>query len=299
MAFLASWREKFKKELIMDKLLALPSLWAILPDRIGITQHAYMEYLISGETPDLYRRSRGIKAALFDVDLEKMPQTFFMNGDIAIMQIAGTITPKADILSFIFGGSTLDVMTRDFKALVKDDDVKAIVLEIDSPGGVVHGAQEFANLVFEARDIKPIITISNAVMASLAMWIGAAASDVFITEDTVVTGSISALTNHIDISGLEKILGIKTTPIATGKFKTITSGFAPLTEDGKAELERQVDHVTGVLVADIARFRRVDVDTVNSDMADGRIFIGSQGVEAGLIDGIISPDELIERINAL
>jgi signal peptide peptidase SppA len=214
------------------------------------------------------------------------------------MQITGTITPKADILSFIFGGSPLDVMTRDFKALVKDDDVKAIILEINSPGGVVHGAQEFANLVFEAREVKPIITISSTMMASLAMWIGAAASDVFITDDTIVTGSLSAIINHIDVSGLEKSLGIKTTQIATGKFKTISSMFAPLTDEGRAELKGQVDHITGVMVADIAKFRGVDVKTVNSKMAEGRTFIGSQGVEAGLIDGIISPDELIERINA-
>ncbi len=280
--------------------LALPSLWAILPDRIGMTQHAYMAYLKGeGSHPPLSPLKEGITAALFDVGLDKMPQTFFMNGDIAVMQISGTITPKADILSFIFGGSTLDVMTRDFKALVKDNEVKAIVLEINSPGGVVHGAQEFANLVFEARDIKPIITISNAVMASLAMWIGAAAEDIFITEETVVTGSLSAIVNHVDISGLEKILGIKTTSIATGRFKTITSMFEPLTKEGRAELERQVDHITGVMVADLAKFRGVDVDTVNSNMADGRIFIGSQGVKAELIDGIISPDELIKRINAL
>ncbi len=90
----------------MDKLLALPSLWAILPDRIALTRHAYIMYLKSGETPDLYRAGGNFKAALFDVDMEKMPQTFFMNGDIAIMQITGIITTK--------GRFTPDITREEF-----------------------------------------------------------------------------------------------------------------------------------------------------------------------------------------
>jgi signal peptide peptidase SppA len=280
----------------MDKILTMPSLWAILPEQIGITQHAFMAYLKRCLGPEAQALTP--KANLLDVDIREMPSTFFMDGNIAIMQIEGLITPTADIFSRLFGGSTIDVMTRDFKSLVSDDNVKAIVLDIDSPGGVVHGAQEFANLVFEARDVKPIIAISGTIMASLAMYIGAAAETIFITEETVVTGSISAIINHIDISGFEKEIGMITTQVATGKFKTISSPFAPLTEEGRAELQSHVDHVTNVFVTDIAKFRGVDIDTVNSNMSDGKIFVGSQGIDAGLIDGIISPDELIERINA-
>ena len=282
---------------IMDKLLTMPTFWAILPEQLVTTQHAYMAYLkkaVHGESVHLTQT-----ANLLDVDLGEIPPTFFIDGKIAIMQIEGPITPKADIFSKLFGGSTIDVLTRDFKQLVADDNVKAIVLDIDSPGGVVHGAQEFANLVFEARAIKPVVAISGTVMASLAMWIGAAAEEIFITDETVVTGSLSALINHIDISGLEKEIGIKTTPIATGKYKIISSPFEPLTEEGRTELQAQVDHVTTALVSDIARFRGVDVDTVNSTMAAGRLFVGSQGIKAGLIDGIMGPTELIERINAL
>ncbi len=291
----------------MNKILTMPSLWAILPGEIDKIQHAYMAYL-KGENPlTLPSPSAKVAAAargegkpgagLFDIDIDKIPQTFFMDGDIAVMQIEGIITPKADLWSLIFGGSTIDVMTRDFTALVNDDSVKAIVMDEDSPGGVAFLIEQFANLVFEARKVKPIYSITSTMMASAAMWIGAAAEKVFITGEVVMTGSIGVVINHIDISELEKMFGIKTTEITAGKFKRIASSFKPLSEEGRTELQGQVNHVNRAFVADIARFRGTDVETVTGKMADGRTFLGSQGIEAGLIDGIISAEELIERIN--
>ncbi|KKK75036.1 hypothetical protein LCGC14_2877770, partial [marine sediment metagenome] len=187
---------------------------------------------------------------------------------------------------------------RDFNTLVSDDSVKAIVLDIDSPGGVAFGIEQFANLVFEARAVKTIVSITSTMMASAAIWIGAAAEYIYITGEVVMTGSIGVVINHIDVSELEKMFGIKTTEITAGKFKRIASSFKPLSEEGRAELQSQVNHVNSAFVADIARFRRVDVETVSSKMADGRTFLGSQGIEAGLIDEIISAEELIDLINA-
>jgi capsid assembly protease len=280
----------------MDKLLTMPPLWAILPDQVAMTQHAFMSYLKQSLSVD--SKVLSTEANLLDVDVDKMPSTFFMDGQIAIMQINGPITPKADIFSSLFGGATIDVMTRDFKALVADENVKAIVLDIDSPGGVVFGGFEFADLVFESRSSKPIVAISGTMMASLAMLIASAAEDVFITSESVITGSIGTLANHVDVSGLEKSIGIKTTPITAGKFKAIASAFAPLTAEGRADIQGRLDHVSDALVKAIAKFKGVDVKTVNSEMGDGKVFVGSQGIKAGLVDGIMEPDELIDRINA-
>ena len=280
----------------MDKILTMPSLWAILPDQVGITQHAFMAYLKSVLKVDV--KTPTPEANIFDVDLNDMPSTFFMDGDIAIMQIEGVITPKADIFSRIFGGATLDVMTRDFEALIADSNVKAIILDIDSPGGVAFGIEQFANIVFEGRAEKPVIAFTSTMMASAAMWIGAAAHKVFISGEVVMTGSIGTVINHIDISGLEKELGIKTTEITAGKFKRISSNFEPLSKEGRAELQSQVDHVNSAFVASVASSRGTTIEDVNSNMADGKTFIGSQGIEAGLIDGIITEDKLVELINS-
>lgn len=285
----------------MTKLLTMPSLWAILPEQINILQHAYVSYLSGDEIAafNIAQPHAEIPVTgIFDVDIDKIPPTTFMNGDIGVLPIEGVITPKADFWTRLFGGATLDVLTRDFTALLNDDSVKAIALDIDSPGGVAFGVEQFANLVFEAREVKPIYSITSTMMASAAMWIGAAAKKIYITGEVVMTGSIGTVISHIDISELEKKFGIKTTEITAGKFKRISSSIKPLSEEGREELQSQVDHVNSAFVGDIARFRGVDVDTVNTDMADGKTFLGSQGVKAGLIDGIISAEDFIDIINA-
>lgn len=282
-------------------ILAMPSLWAILPEEISAINHAYIEYL-QGNDIDAFKIAHPHAdvpvAGILDIDLDKVPQSFFMNGDIGVLPIEGVITPKADFFSMLFGGSTIDVITRDFKALIEDDSVKAIVLDIDSPGGVVFGGLELADLIFSSRAIKPIFTISPTVMASLAMLIGAAASEIFITGEAVVTGSLGIITNHIDTSELERKIGVKITTMVAGRLKALRSSHKPLSDEDKAEIQGQLEHVYSALIADIARFKGVDTDTAHTNMADGRIFMGSQGIEAGLIDKLLSAEELIDRINA-
>lgn len=281
----------------MDKpILTMPSLWAILPGEKDRIELSYKSVLARDNLK--VNHEAYIQAGLLDIDLDKLPETFFIDGAVAVMQIEGVLTPKSNFFSFLFGGATLDVLTRDFKALIENDGIKAIVLDIDSPGGNVFGIQEFANLVFESRSVKPIISITSSMMASAAMWIGAAAEDVFITGETTVTGSLAAATSHVDVSGLEQKIGLKTTEVSSGNKKRIDSSFAPLTEAGREELQKRVNHIGNVIASDIARFRDMDIEKVTKDMAEGQLFIGSMGIEAGLIDEIINPEELIDRINA-
>lgn len=281
----------------MNKLKAFPLIWAILPEELMGLEQAYQAYLKGKPLPKGEDKGKVEAAGAFNIDTSRVAETFTMRGDIAVMSIEGVITPKADIFSFIFGGATIDVMTRDFQALVNNDDVKAIVIEIDSPGGNIFGVQEFANLVFESRSSKPIVAVTSTMMASAAMWIGAAASDVFITGETTVTGSLAAVTSHVDMSGLEQKLGIKTTEISSGPQKRIDSRFAPLTDEGRKELQSRVDYIGNVIAEDIERFRGLDIKAVTENISDGSIFMGSQGIEAGLIDGKMSLDELIDNIN--
>lgn len=266
-----------------------PYLWSILPSELVRLQSTYAGYLQKEVVPG---------AALFDIDLDKVSASFRVVGSTGILPVEGVIMPKADIFTQLFGGATLDVLTRDFKALVQDDSIETIILDIDSPGGVVTGVQEFADLVFQAGQVKDVIAISSSIMTSAAMWIGAAATKTFITSDTVMSGSIGVVVSHVDFSELEKMLGIKTTEITAGKFKRIFSNVEPLSEEGRAELQSQVDHIMDVFVGDIAKFRNATVDVVKEDMADGKLFIGDKAVNAGLVDGIITFDDLIDRINA-
>lgn len=277
------------------KIKLFPSLWAILE-----TELTKIEATYSGFTNDMIAGlERDANLALDNLEITQTglsPDVTIIN-NVAVLRIEGVITQKADIFTMIFGGATLDTLTADFKALVDNEAIDTIVLNIDSPGGTVAGVQDFANLIFDAREQKKIISISSSIMTSAAMWIGAAAEHILITGGTVTTGSIGVVTTHVDISGFEANLGVKTTEITAGRFKRIASSFAPLTDAGRSELQSQVDKIMEAFVADIAKFRGVSEQEVKSNMADGKVFIGDNALKAGLVDDIKTFDLLIETIN--
>jgi signal peptide peptidase SppA len=280
---------------IKSKVKIFPSLWAILE-----TELSKLETLYKGFTTDMIAGLEKDSKLAFDGledDKPRLSPDVSIVNNVGILRIEGVITQKEDFFTFFFGGATLDTLAEDFKSLVENDDIDTIVLNIDSPGGTVSGVQEFANMIFDARERKRIITISSSIMASAAMWIGAAADVVLISGGTVVTGSIGVLTTHVDVSQLEADLGIKTTEITAGREKRIASTFAPLSDVGRSTLQGQVDKIMEVFVGDIAKFRGVSEQEVRSNMADGKTFIGDNAVKAGLVDDIKTFDLLIETIN--
>lgn len=278
-----------------SQIKLFPSVWAILE-----TELTKLEVLYNGLTPEMIvGLEKESKLAFDGAGLSQTglsPDVTIIN-NIGVLRIEGPITQKADFFTFFFGGATLDTLTDDFKSLMADEQIDTIVVDIDSPGGTVAGVQEFANLIFNAREQKTIIAFSSSIMASAAMWIGAAAEHVFISGGTVVTGSIGVLTTHTDVSQLQADLGIKTTEITAGKEKRIASTFAPLTDAGRSTLQGQVDKIMEAFVGDVAKFRGVSEQEVISIMADGKIFIGDNAVKAGLVDDLKTFDLLIETIS--
>ncbi len=279
----------------------LPPLWAILPNQAGKILEMYQRQLeFYAKPPEV--TAKGDVNAILDLDesdLKNIPFGFRVENGVGVLPIEGVIIPKSDFFSRFFGGfAALDVLARDFTELIKREDVHTIVLDVDSPGGNAFGVEQFANLIFESRNIKPIIAVTSGMMASGAAWIGTAAHKVFITGEVTVTGSIGTVTTHIDISELDKKIGVKRTEVAAGEFKRVPSMFEPLTEKGRAVLQGQVDHVTEAFINNIAMFKGVSVSTVSRKMADGKVFIGTQGVKAGLIDNLISMDNIFQSVGS-
>jgi hypothetical protein len=104
--------------------------------------------------------------------------------------------------------------------------------------------------------------------------------------------------SHVDFSKLEESLGVKTTEITAGKYKRIASEYAPLSKEGKAYIQEQVDHIYSVFVDAVAKHRGVSSEEVVQRMADGRIFIGRSALDAGLVDGVSTMEGLIGKLSA-
>jgi len=216
---------------------------------------------------------------------------------VAVISISGVITKVDSAWNRICGMTSSQLAQQDLQAALNDRMAHSILLSIDSPGGMVDGTEELANAVFAARQVKPIVALGDGCVCSAAYWIAAAAEKVFITSNTTEVGSIGVVTAHTDISQAEAQRGVKTTEITAGAYKRIASQFGPLSQEGMTYIQGQLDHIYTLFVDSIAKFRGVSVDTVLADMADGRVFLGQQAVEAGLVDGVSTQADLIKQLN--
>jgi len=273
----------------MKLLDILCSPWAIMPNRLTEIQEIYFTHL------------RGEKINIKEVEarigkpLENEDQGYEIENGVAVIPVQGVIAKRMNMFSRISGGASTELIARDLKSALEDPKVKSILLYIDSPGGSVDGTQELANMIFEARDQKQIVAYTDGLMASAAYWIGSAAQKIYISGDTVQVGSIGVVAQHVDISKAEERVGVKTTEIVAGKYKRIASRYAPLTEDGQKTLQEAVDYIYSVFVNDVAKFKGISEEKALS-MADGKVFIGKQAIEVGLVDGVQSLSGLIDRL---
>ncbi len=276
----------------MNLLDVITAPWAIEPGKLLEIQSIYLAH-VRGEKADI----AAIEARI-GKPLANEPKPYTVEQGVAILPVHGVIAKRANMFMEISGGVSTELLGRDLQAALQDPQVHSVVLSIDSPGGTVDGTQALGSLVRSGREQKPIVALASGLMASAAYWIGSAASAVYIADTTTVSGSIGVVQSHTDYSKARAERGITVTEITAGRYKRIASDNAPLSKEGKAHLQAEVDYYYSLFVDAVATHRGVSVDTVLEQMADGRTFIGQQGVDAGLVDGIQTLPQVIAALNA-
>lgn len=191
--------------------------------------------------------------------------------------------------------TTYQDIRNEFRAALTDDDVKAIVFDIDSPGGEVAGVFDLSNEIYKARKVKPIYAMANEAAYSAAYAIGSAAGDVFVSKTSGV-GSVGVIALHVDASKMEEKIGLKYTPIFAGARKNDFSPHEPLSKEALEIGQKHVNQVYDLFVDTVARNRGMDPESVRDTQA--AIFKGTEAVDAGLADGAMSWDELINQIRS-
>jgi capsid assembly protease len=267
--------------------------WAIQPEKLLEIQAIYATHL-RGEKIDIEAVEKRLGRPL-----NNEPKGYQIQDGVAIIPVQGVLGKKANLFTQVSGMASTEMIGNDFKAALNDPQVTGIVLAIDSPGGTVDGTQTLANLVASARGVKPVVTLASGAMCSAAYWIGASAAEAFISSGTDQVGSIGVVAGHKDISAAEAMQGVKTTEITAGQYKRVASQYAPLSEAGRASIQDTVDYLYSIFVADVAKARGVSEEQVLQDMADGRVFIGQQAIDAGLVDGVSTLDGAVARVRQL
>jgi signal peptide peptidase SppA len=266
--------------------------WAVTPEMYAEVQGIYARHC-RGEKIDLSaleaRLGQPLANTRHELDIRK---------GVAVITLDGVLAKRANLFMKISGGTSTQIVGQQLRQALDDPYVSTIVLHVDSPGGTVDGTQELADQVFAADQKKAVIAVADGMMASAAYWIGGAARRVFMTSDVALVGSIGVVATHQDWSGWESKAGVRTTEITAGKYKRIASEYAPLSEEGRAAIQAEVDAIYTVFVDQVARHRGADVDTVLADMADGRVFVGKAAIDAGLVDGVSTLEQVIARAAA-
>lgn len=271
----------------------LTSPWAIVPAKFAEIKEIYSRHL-RGERIDI----EAIEAKI-GKPLANEPKPYQVQDGVALLPLDGVMSKKMNLFTRISGGTSMQIFGRNLRDALADPQVGSVVIMIDSPGGTVDGTHELARTVMSARtQSKPVVSWVDGMMASAAYWVGSAADAVYIGASTDTVGSIGVAMEHVDYSAYEQKLGVKTTDIYAGKYKRIASSNAPLSEEGRAYLQDQVDALYTLFVDAVAQQRGVSAEQVLKDMADGRIFIGQQAINAGLVDGASTLDELVASLAA-
>ncbi|MSM38281.1 MAG: signal peptide peptidase SppA [Geobacter sp.] len=179
----------------------------------------------------------------------------------------------------------------------KNDKIKAVVLRIDSPGGVVGPSQEIYQEVKKLAARKKVIVSMGSVAASGGYYIAAPATLIMANPGTI-TGSIGVLMKFSNIEGLLDKIGMKAFTLKTGKYKDAGSPLRPMSDEEKTLLQGVIESTHGQFVKAVAEGRRLPVGQVQA-IADGRIFSGEQALELKLVDRLGSLQDAIEEAGRL
>lgn len=216
-------------------------------------------------------------------------------GAVAVLPIFGTIAPRMNLLTAASGGASIEGLTKDFRSLMADPNISAIVLDIDSPGGSVEGVDEFASEIFEARGKKKIVAQANYLAASAAYWLGSAASE-FVASPSASVGSIGVFAMHTDYSEAYAKAGVKPTIISAGKYKTEGNDAQPLSDDARSFVQARVDEFYGMFVKAVARNRGESMKAVKEGYGQGRVLGAQAAKDAGMVDRVATLDETLGRL---
>ena len=175
---------------------------------------------------------------------------------IAVIPVQGTLLKKESFMSAWSGATSYEQIQRQVASAIDDAGVRAILLDIDSPGGETTGCFELSDYIYSVRGIKPVYAAANDIALSAAYAVASAASKVFVTR-TGAVGSVGVYALHVDQSGFDKELGAKYTYVFAGEKKVDGNPHEPLADRAKGDIQEEVDREYGIFTETVARNRKV------------------------------------------
>lgn len=225
---------------------------------------------------------------------------------IAILGVL-TVAERGD---FTFGGNRVALVeveglivdaqqvVRQLEEHLEDPSIRAVVVRVESPGGVVGPSQEIHDAVARVREKgKPVVVSMGAIAASGGYYLAVAANHIVANPGTL-TGSIGVLIQLADVEGLLKKVGVRFEVIKAGRHKDVGNFARAMTPEERAILQGLLDDMYDQFVTAVAKGRRLERATV-LELADGRVYSGRRAKELGLVDSLGGLEDAVRTAGTL
>lgn len=213
---------------------------------------------------------------------------------VAVIGVKGVLERSESWYSWYYEESTYDRLTAQVREAAERSDVRAIVFDVDSPGGDALGLDALAEAIRAARAVKPVDAVVRGYGASAAYFIASAAQNVFAERDAL-TGSIGTVMTLFDWSKFDAKMGLEEINIIASQSPKKWPD--PTTEAGYQQLQAEVDSICDVFVNTVATNRGVAREVVLERFGKGAVFVGAEAIDVGaargLVDGITTLDQVV------
>lgn len=209
-------------------------------------------------------------------------------------KIAASIGYKPHIARIDITGIIREDRDRDkvLKEITKSDNVKGVILRINSPGGTTVGGESLHNAVLDLAKEKPVVAVFSTVATSAA-YMAAIASDHIIARGSSITGSVGVILQWAEVTEMLNKLGIKMEEVRSGPLKAVPSPFRTIDEQGREVTREMVLEAKTWFLGMVGKRRSLDPQSVPG-LTDGRIYSGRQALQHKLIDQLGGEDDAVK-----
>lgn len=197
---------------------------------------------------------------------------------IRVLSISGGLVPRPIPGLCDPGPPSYAAIGQHIDAALEDDTVAAIVLRVDSPGGLASGLFDLTDHIHASRGTKPIIGVVDDMAYSAAYALVAACDEIWVSR-TGGVGSVGCAAFHFSQAGYNQQIGLEVTPIYSGSHKIDFNPHFPLSEEAKALAQADVDSLRTLFVESVANYRGLSVDVVSG--TEAKTFTGQAGIDVG------------------
>src|SRR5438128_3756575 len=206
------------------------------------------------------------------------------------------------LISSSIPGSVTDSMVDDMRTALQqardDDRVRAIVLEIDSPGGEVTASDAIYSALVKARARKPVVVYMDSLAASGGYYVSCGGK-FLMASDTTITGSIGVIIQTLNYEQLFNKVGLASVVFKSGKFKDMLNGARPITPEERDLVQSFIMKTYDKFLGIVAKERNLPADFLRTTIADGRILSGRDALDHKLIDGLGELDDAFAKAKQL